>query len=86
MPTSCGQTADNEYELGTDTFFVRDGKIAVRSFAAKTTRTGSEGSALHSAERLFVGLRSGENGQRVYCGDCTGQMPAALTFGFASSG
>ena len=31
------QTADNVYELGTDTFVVRDGKIAVQSFAAKTT-------------------------------------------------
>lgn len=31
------QTADNLYELGTDTFFVRDGKIAVQSFAGKTT-------------------------------------------------
>ena len=32
------QTANNVYELGTDTFFVRDGKIAVQSFAAKTTQ------------------------------------------------
>lgn len=32
------ETADNLYELGTDTFFVRDGKIAVQSFAGKTTR------------------------------------------------
>jgi len=31
-------TADNLYELGTDTFLVRDGKIAVQSFAAKMTR------------------------------------------------
>jgi len=30
-----GETADNIYELATDTFFVRDGKIAVQSFAAK---------------------------------------------------
>jgi ketosteroid isomerase-like protein len=30
------ETADNVYELGTDTFLVRDGKIAVQSFAAKT--------------------------------------------------
>ena len=30
------ETADNVYELGTDTFFMRDGKIAVQSFAAKT--------------------------------------------------
>ena len=29
------ETADNLYELGTDTFLVRDGKIAVQSFAAK---------------------------------------------------
>ena len=31
------ETADNVYELGTDTFFVRDGKIAVQSFAGKLT-------------------------------------------------
>jgi len=31
------ETADNVYELGTDTFVVRDGKIAVQTFAAKTT-------------------------------------------------
>jgi ketosteroid isomerase-like protein len=31
------ETADNVYELGTDTFLVRGGKIAVQSFAAKTT-------------------------------------------------
>ncbi len=32
--------ATRVYELGTDTFFVRDGKIAAQSFAAKTiTRT-----------------------------------------------
>lgn len=29
------QTADNDYELGTDTFVMRDGKIAVQSFAGK---------------------------------------------------
>jgi ketosteroid isomerase-like protein len=29
------QTADNVYELGTDTFVVRDGKIAVQSFAGR---------------------------------------------------
>jgi ketosteroid isomerase-like protein len=28
-------TADNSYEFATDTFVVRDGKIAVQSFAAK---------------------------------------------------
>ena len=31
------ETADNLYELGTDTFVVRSGKIAVQSFAGKTT-------------------------------------------------
>ena len=30
------ETADNRYELGTDTFFMRNGKIAVQSFAGKT--------------------------------------------------
>ena len=29
------QTPDNTYELGTDTFFVRHGKIAVQTFAFK---------------------------------------------------
>jgi ketosteroid isomerase-like protein len=32
------ETADNVYELATDTFFVRDGKIVAQSFAAKITR------------------------------------------------
>jgi len=31
------ETADNVYELGTDTFVVRDGKIVVQSFAGKVT-------------------------------------------------
>lgn len=32
------ETAEHLYELGTDTFCVRDGRIAVQSFASKTTR------------------------------------------------
>ena len=35
--TWSAETADNVYELGTDTFVVRDGKIATQTFAAKTT-------------------------------------------------
>jgi len=31
------ETADNLYEVVTDTFFVRDGKIEVQSFAGKIT-------------------------------------------------
>ena len=31
------ETADNVYELGTDTFVVRDGKIVAQSFAFKIT-------------------------------------------------
>lgn len=31
------ETADNVYEVGTDTFVVRDGKIALQSFAWKMT-------------------------------------------------
>jgi len=31
------ETADNVYELGTDTFVVSSGKIMVQSFAAKVT-------------------------------------------------
>jgi ketosteroid isomerase-like protein len=34
------ETADNVYELGTDTFIVRDGKIAAQSFAGKITPRG----------------------------------------------
>lgn len=31
------ETPDNTYQLGTDTFFVRHGKIAVQTFAFKAT-------------------------------------------------
>lgn len=31
------ETADNVYELGTDTFVVQDGRIVAQSFAAKIT-------------------------------------------------
>ena len=31
------ETADNVYELGTDTFLIRDGKIVTQTFAVKTT-------------------------------------------------
>jgi ketosteroid isomerase-like protein len=31
------ETAENVYELGTDTFFVQNGKIVVQSFAGKIT-------------------------------------------------
>jgi ketosteroid isomerase-like protein len=31
------ETADNVYELGTDTFVVQDGKIVAQSFTSKTT-------------------------------------------------
>jgi ketosteroid isomerase-like protein len=34
------ETADNVYELGTDTFVVRGGKIVVQSFAGKITPKG----------------------------------------------
>ena len=34
------ETADNVYEVGTDTFFVRDGKIVAQSFTGKITRKG----------------------------------------------
>jgi ketosteroid isomerase-like protein len=34
------ETADNMYELGTDTFVVRDGKIVAQSFAGKITPKG----------------------------------------------
>jgi hypothetical protein len=56
------ETADNVYELATDTFVVRNGKIVVQSFAGKITpRTqasarGSLGGQLQ--ERRRGGLRS----------------------------
>jgi hypothetical protein len=31
------ETADNTYELGTDTFLVRDGKIVTQTFSEKTS-------------------------------------------------
>jgi ketosteroid isomerase-like protein len=34
------ETADNVYELATDTFVVREGKIAAQSFTAKITPKG----------------------------------------------
>jgi ketosteroid isomerase-like protein len=34
------ETADNVYELGTDTFVVRDGQIVAQSFACKITPKG----------------------------------------------
>jgi ketosteroid isomerase-like protein len=34
------ETADNVYELGTDTFVVRDGKIVAQSFTGKITAKG----------------------------------------------
>ncbi len=34
------ETADNVYEVGTDTFVVRDGKIVAQSLAAKITPKG----------------------------------------------
>jgi ketosteroid isomerase-like protein len=35
--TWSAETADNTYEFGTDTFVIREGKILVQTFAAKTT-------------------------------------------------
>lgn len=37
------ETADNIYELGTDTFIVRDGKIAIQSFAVKVVPKSRRG-------------------------------------------
>ena len=34
------ETADNVYELGTDMFVVRDGRIVAQSFAGKITPKG----------------------------------------------
>ncbi len=34
------ETADNVYEMGTDTFVVRNGKIVAQSFAGKVTAKG----------------------------------------------
>jgi SnoaL-like domain len=43
------ETADNVYELVTDTFIVRDGRIAAQSFAAKITPKRST----HTAARAL---------------------------------
>ena len=40
------ETADNVYEMGTDTFVVRDGKIVAQSLAGKITPKGQ-----HKADR-----------------------------------
>jgi len=42
MLTFCGlqRLPDNVYELGTDTFVVRDGKIVAQSFTGKITPKG----------------------------------------------
>jgi hypothetical protein len=42
MLTFCGpqETTDNVYEIATDTFVVRDGKIVAQSFAGKITLKG----------------------------------------------
>ena len=32
------ETADNRFELGTDTFIVRNGKIVTQTFAGKISR------------------------------------------------
>jgi len=37
---SIEETADNVYEMGTDTFVVRDGKIVAQSLAGKITPKG----------------------------------------------
>jgi hypothetical protein len=34
------ETADNVYEVGTDTFVLRDGKIVTQSFTGKITPKG----------------------------------------------
>jgi hypothetical protein len=34
------ETSDNVYEMGTDTYVVRDGKIVAQSFAGKITPKG----------------------------------------------
>lgn len=41
------RTADNDYEYATDTFFIRNGKIEVQSFAGKVTPL----SPLHAVPR-----------------------------------
>ena len=48
------ETADNVYELGTDTFVVRDGKIVAQSFTGKVTPKAEK--HLHSKFK-----RGGEN-------------------------
>jgi ketosteroid isomerase-like protein len=42
------ETADNVYEMATDTFVVRDGKIAAQSFAAKVLPRSAESRRGHA--------------------------------------
>jgi hypothetical protein len=37
MKRGSAETVDNVYEMGTDTFVVRDGKIVAQSFTGKVT-------------------------------------------------
>ena len=45
------ETADNVYEVGTDTFVIRDGKIVAQSFTGKITPKCG-GQEFHSADKL----------------------------------
>jgi len=44
------ETADNVYEVGTDTFVVRDGKIVAQSFTGKVTPKAEK--HLHSGDKI----------------------------------
>lgn len=48
------ETADRAYELGTDTFVVRDGRIAVQSFACRTSIRRPQAPSVRETARAFA--------------------------------
>ena len=49
------ETADNVYEMATDTFVVRDGKIVAQSFAGKITPKGGKHAFMLAGKRRLPG-------------------------------
>jgi hypothetical protein len=51
-------TADNVYEVATDTFVVRDGKIVAQSFTAEIRPKSEKRGIIHWQERQQIAKRS----------------------------
>jgi hypothetical protein len=54
------ETADNVYEMGTDTFVVRDGKIAAQSFTGRIVPKGREHASIPGGRLTSPGCRQPE--------------------------